>query len=251
MQRLLLKLSSENEVAKKGARKLLPIKQGQVAIALVCVVLGIMLAVQFRTTQGIRSSIPFQRIEDLSQRLSQTEKERDVLLKQVNELRQATGTEVASQEFELIKIGAGVVALQGPGVIVTIDDSKRSSKPGENPNLYLIHDDDILKVINELWAAGAEAISINEQRLIASSEIRCAGPTLSVNNTRYSPPYDIRVIGEPQTLENSLKMRGGVVETLQFWGIQVNIKKQDSVNIPAYKGSFHFEYAKPVKEGGK
>ena len=148
-------------------------------------------------------------------------------------------------------MGAGVVALQCPGVIVTIDDSKRSSKPGENPNLYLIHDDDILKVINELWAAGAEAVSINEQRLIASSEIRCAGPTLSVNNTRYSPPYDIRVIGDPQTLENALKMRGGVVETLQFWGIQVNIKKQEIVDIPAYKGSFHFEYAKPVKEGGK
>lgn len=75
--------------------------------------------------------------------------------------------------------------------MVTIDDSKRSSKPGENPNLYLIHDDDILKVINELWAAGAEAVSINEQRLIANSEIRCADSTLSVNNTRYSPPYDI------------------------------------------------------------
>ncbi len=230
---------------------MLSIRQGHYAIALVCVVLGVMLAVQFRTTQGIRSSIPFQRIEDLSQRLSQTEKERDVLLKQVQELRQATGVEAASKESELVKMGAGVVPLQGPGVIITIDDSKRPSKPGENPNLYLIHDDDILKVINELWAAGAEAVSINEQRLIASSEIRCAGPTLSVNNTRYSPPYDIRAIGDPQTLENALKMRGGVIETLQFWGIQVAIKKQDNVNIPAYKGPFHFEYAKPVKEGGK
>lgn len=230
---------------------MLSIKQGHYAIALVCVVLGVMLAVQFRTTQGIRSSIPYQRIEDLSQRLNQTEKERDALLKQVQELRQATGVEAASKENELVKMGSGVVPLQGPGIIITIDDSKRPSKPGENPNLYLIHDDDILKVINELWAAGAEAVSINEQRLVASSEIRCAGPTLSVNNTRYSPPYDIRAIGEPQTLENALKMRGGVVETLQFWGIQVTIKRQDNINVPAYKGTFHFEYAKPVKESGK
>ncbi|HEY3424847.1 MAG TPA: DUF881 domain-containing protein, partial [Negativicutes bacterium] len=227
------------------------IKQGQVAIAMVCVVLGIMLAVQFRTTQDIRSTIPFQRIEDLSQRLSQTEKERDALLKQVHELRQTPDAETASHEMELIKMGAGVVALEGPGVMVTIDDSKRPSKLGENPNLYLIHDDDILKVINELWAAGAEAISINEQRLIASSEIRCAGPTLSVNNTRYSPPYEIRVIGDSQTLENALKMRGGVVETLQFWGIQVSIKSQENVKIPAYKGTFRFEHAKAVKDGGK
>ncbi|MDF2928026.1 MAG: hypothetical protein K0Q75_264 [Anaerospora sp.] len=94
-------------------------------------------------------------------------------------------------------------------------------------------------------------MAINEQRLIASSEIRCAGPTLSVNNTRYSPPYDIRAIGDPQTLETALKMRGGVVETLQFWGIQVTLKKQEEVTIPAYKGTFRFEFASPVKEGGK
>lgn len=235
----------------KGEKKLLHLKQGQAAIAFVCVVLGFMLAVQFRTTQDIRSSIPFQRIEDLSQRLSQTEKERDILLKQVHELRQATETESVSKEVENIKMGAGVVAVSGTGLVITIDDSKRLSKPGENPNLYLIHDEDMLKVINELWAAGAEAISINGQRLIATSEIRCAGPTLSVNNTRYSPPYEILVIGEPQTLENSLKMRGGVIETLQFWGISVSVKKQDMVQIPAYKGAFRFEYAKPVKEGGK
>jgi len=230
---------------------LLPVKQGQIAIALVCVVLGIMLAVQFRTTQDIRASIPFQRVEDLSQRLNQTEKERDALLKEVHQLRQASEKETVSREIENLKMGAGVVAMQGTGITVTIDDSKRPTKPGENPNLYLIHDDDILKVINELWAAGAEAVSINEQRLIASSEIRCAGPTLSVNNTRYSPPYDIRAIGDPQTLETALKMRGGVVETLQFWGIQVAVKKQETVTIPAYKGTFRFEFASPVKEGGK
>ena len=235
----------------EGGKKLLPIKQGQVAIALVCTVLGFMLALQFRTTQDIKSSIPFQRIEDLSQRLSQTEKERDTLLKQMQELRKTSGNESATKENENIRMGAGAVALEGKGLIITVDDSKRLSKVGDNPNLYLIHDEDILKVINELWAAGAEAISINEQRLIATSEIRCAGPTLSVNNTRYSPPYEIRAIGEPQTLENSLKMRGGVIETLQFWGIQVSVKTQELVQIPAYKGTFRFEYAKPVKDGGK
>lgn len=230
---------------------MIPIKQGQAAIALVCVVLGIMLAVQFRTTQDVRSSVPFQRIEDLSQRLNQTEKERDALQKELRELREKSGLENATGEAEQIRMGAGVVAMYGPGVIVTIDDSKRQAKPGENPNLYLIHDDDILKVINEMWASGAEAISINEQRLIASSEIRCAGPTLSVNNTRYSPPYEIKAIGDPQTLENALKMRGGVVETLQFWGIQVSIKKQENINVPAFKGTFHFEFAKPVKDGAQ
>jgi len=227
----------------------LPIRQGQMAIALVCVILGIMLAIQFRTTQVVRSSIPLQRVEDLSQRLSQVEKERDILVRQVQDLRRANGGEAGSKDYELVRMGAGVVPLIGPGITVIIDDSKRQTKPGENPNLYLIHDDDLLKVINELWAAGAEAISINEQRLIATSEIRCAGPTLSVNNTRSAPPYEIKAVGDSLTLENALKMRGGVVETLQFWGIQVTIKKQEQVKIPAFKGAFRFEYAKPAREG--
>lgn len=228
---------------------MLPIKQGQVAIAMVCVVLGIMLAVQFRTTRDIKASVPYQRVEDLSQQLSKVEKERDALLSEVYALRNSSGYEAYTRELKQVKMGAGLLPLQGPGVVVIIDDSKRPTKPGENPNLYLIHDDDLLKVINELRAAGAEAISINGQRLVASSEIRCAGPTLSVNNTRYSPPYEISAIGEPKTLESSLKLRGGVVETLQFWGIQVTVKTQDLVKIPAYKGTFQYQYAKPEEEG--
>ena len=231
---------------------MLPIKQGQAAIAFVCVALGFMLAVQFKTTQDIRSTIPFQRVEDLSQRLSQTEKERDSLQDEVKKLKESTNKqETLSKDIENIKMGAGVLAMQGPGISIVIDDSKKQSKTGENLNLYLIHDDDILKVINELRAAGAEGISINEQRLIATSEIRCAGPTLSVNNTRYSPPYEIKAIGDSQTLENALKMRGGVVETLQFWGIQITIKTENNVILPAYKSQFRFEHSKPIKEGGQ
>ena len=231
---------------------MLPIKQGQAAIAFVCVVLGFMLAVQFKTTQDIRSTIPFQRVEDLSQRLSQTEKERDSLQDEVKKLKESTNKqETLSKDIENIKMGAGVLAMQGPGISIVIDDSKKQSKTGENLNLYLIHDDDILKVINELRAAGAEGISIIEQRLIATSEIRCAGPTLSVNNTRYSPPYEIKAIGDSQTLENALKMRGGVVETLQFWGIQITIKTENNVILPAYKSQFRFEHSKPIKEGGQ
>ena len=224
-------------------------RKGQLSIALVCVVLGIMLAVQFRATQGIRSDVTFQRIEDLSARLKAIEQERDGLLEEVHELRQRAG---GGKELQNIKMGAGIVALRGPGVVVTIDDSQKIAKAGENPNLYVIHDDDLLKVINELRAAGAEAISVNGQRLIATSEIRCAGPTLSVNNTRHTPPYEILAIGDPKTLDNGLKMRGGIVETLRFWGIQINISKSDNVVVPAYKSSFRFDHARAIEseEGG-
>ncbi len=224
------------------------LKQGRVALAFVCVVLGIMLAVQFRTTQDIRSTIPFQRVEDLSLRLKQMEKERDTALRQLQEVQNSTLSETITKEAELFRMAAGYLPVQGSGVVVTIDDSKRAMKPGENPNLYLIHDDDMLKVINELWAAGAEAISINEQRLVVGSEIRCAGPTISVNNSRYSPPYEIRAIGDPKTMDAALKMRGGVIETLQFWGIQATVKTQQIVKIAAFKGTHKFQFATVQKE---
>ncbi|HML35167.1 DUF881 domain-containing protein [Sporomusa sphaeroides] len=228
------------------------LKHGQLSIAMVCVILGIMLAVQFRTTQDIRSSLQFQRAEDLTQRLMQVEKERNALESQVRDLRQNSGNDTATKDMENIKMGAGVVPLQGAGVIITVDDTKPAVPPGsKNPNLYLIKDEDILKILNELRAAGAEAISINNQRLIASSEIRTAGPFISINNMNFAAPFEIKAIGEPATLENALKMRGGVAETLQFWGIQVTIKQQDNVQIPAFKGTFRFNLAQPVQDGGK
>ncbi len=227
---------------------MLHIRQGQMAIALVCVVLGFMLAIQFRTTRDIKATPQLQRAEELAQRLSQIEKERDDLKEELEKVRERTGEDGNFAQLDAVKMSAGIYAVEGPGVSVTIDDSKRQSKAGENPNLYLIHDDDLLKVINELWAAGAEAMSINGQRLIARSEIRCAGPTLSVNNTRYSPPYEILAVGDPKNMENALRMRGGVAETLQFWGIQLNIKSAENLTIPAYKGPLKFEFAQPVKE---
>ena len=218
----------------------------------VCVLLGMMLVAQFRITQRLeKDSLSYQRLEDLSDRLKQTEKERNQLLIDMQKLKEKAGEQVFQRELAQLKMHANLTPLQGPGVIVTLDDSKLPGKPGENQNLYLIHDDDLLKVINELKAAGAEALSVNEQRLIATSEIRCAGPTVSVNNQRSSPPYVIKAIGDPKTLDAALKMRGGVVETLKFWGIQVNINVVDSsLEVPAYKGTFRYEHAKPVK-GGK
>lgn len=227
-------------------------RQGQFSITLVCVILGIMLAVQFRTTQDIRSSVQYQRAEDLTQRLMQVEKERSILENQVRDLRQISTNDAVTKDLENTKMGAGVVPLQGAGVIVTVDDTKPAAPAGsKNPNLYLIKDEDILKILNELRAGGAEAIAINNQRLIASTEIRTAGSFLSVNNMNLATPFEIKAIGDPVTLENALKIRGGVMETLQFWGIQVVVKQSATVELPAFKGTFRFQYAKPVQDGGK
>ena len=212
-------------------------RRGGWLIALVCVLIGFMVAVQFRTAQDAKGSLSQQRIEEISDRLLQTEHERDELSEELHKMQTAAVSTDNQQDKDLLRYRAALVPLEGEGVIVRMDDSTKPAKAGENPNLYVIHDDDLLRVVNELRAAGAEAIAINGQRLTGISEIRCAGPTLSVNNVRSSAPFEIRAIGDKKSLENALRMRGGVAETLGVWGIQLDIKASNDVYIPPYRGS--------------
>jgi len=228
------------------------VKGFQWALALVGLVLGIMLAFQFRVTKEINKTEPVQRAQRVSAEVSQLKKDRDSLQARVGELRATLDQLPAGprdselkEELDMARVLAGVTELSGPGVEVTLNDSNISLKPGDNPNLYVLHDEDVLRVLNEIRAAGAEAISINGQRLLANTEIRCTGPTIVLNkNKRLAPPYVIKAIGNPDTLEGSIKMKGGVAETLQFWGIQVGVKKIPQVTVPPYSGGISFDYAK-------
>ena len=223
-------------------------RRGGWLIALVCVLIGFMVAVQFRTAQDAKGSLSQQRIEEISDRLLQTEHERDELSEELHKMQTAAVSTDNQQDKALLRYRAALVPLEGEGVIVRMDDSTKPAKAGENPNLYVIHDDDLLRVVNELRAAGAEAIAINGQRLTGTSEIRCAGPTLSVNNVRSSAPFEIRAIGDKKSLENALRMRGGVAETLGVWGIQLDIKASNDVYIPPYRGSIRQSYARETAE---
>lgn len=222
--------------------------QNRIGLAFVSTVLGFLMTLQFRATLVVQQeSLPLQRIEELSVRLIETERERDALradLHKVTEQQEQNNRTVNVTDLEMT---AGLVGLTGPGLVITIDDSRRTAKAGENTNLYVIHDEDILRVVNELRSAGAEAIAVNGQRLTATSEIRCAGPTLSVNNVRSAAPFEIVAIGEAVTLENALKMRGGVVDTLKVWGIQMAISPQSAVEIPPFNGPSPFRHAKTLK----
>lgn len=206
-----------------------------------------MIAVQIRTTQdNLKSSTQYQRIEQLSDILLSTEKERDALKVELARLKE--NTDMHDKVPEKINLLAGTTAVKGPGVVLEIEDSKKMISSTDNTNLYIIHDEDVLKVINELRAAGAEAIAINEQRLISTSEIRCAGPTISINNTRISAPYEIKAIGNAKNMENAIKMRGGVAESLSVWGIQLNVHKDENIIIPAYKGAVQFKYVTALEQ---
>ena len=226
---------------------------------LVCIFLGFLLAVQFRTQERISKEFAYQREENLTSLLTQVEKERKDLETEVADLRKklqdyeegngAKAGNVIKEELANSMASAGMSGLQGQGLQITMKDSTKTIQPGEDPNVFLIHDTDILKIVNELKAAGAEAISVNEQRITAMTEIRCAGPTILVNSVRLAPPYVINAVGQSDTLLNAMKMPGGIVETLLYYNISVDMVKKENIKIPAYKGSMEFKYAKEWKEG--
>lgn len=227
------------------------------AIALVCLVLGFMLSMQFKVQRQVAlNTASLQRTQDLAAELEKSEEAREKLSAELEDLRgqmtamaknQAQFSDLADQ-LELAQVNAGLVAVSGPGVVVTMKDSTLPVTPGENPNNYLIHDEDVLKTVNDLAASGAEALSINGQRLVANSEIRCSGPTITINGVRTAPPIVISAVGDPEVLKESITMRGGVAEQLSPWGIEVSVVTSENVTVPAYNGSLALQYGKPVTQ---
>lgn len=220
----------------------------QVSIALVCILLGIFLVAQLRTQQA-KGSASLGRLDAISELYKHSEEQRELLELEVAKLReQLTEQEKASEsavaeELQKLRILSGLTSLSGPGIVLTLDDSKLKGNEDAPADMYLIHYEDLLLVVNELFAAGAEAVSINGQRIITTSEIRCAGPTILVNSTRVTPPFEILAIGDAQTLQSSLEMRGGVLEPMRPWGIQISITQKDQITVPPYKGTINFKYA--------
>lgn len=227
-------------------------KNYKISITSICILLGMLLVAQLRITDiQKKDSLVYQRLEIVSEKLNKAEHEKEALRQELKNMQKKDADQMTIQEMERLKMNANMLELVGPGVVITLNDSKALAKPLESQNPYLIHDEDLLKTINELRAAGAEALSLNDERIIATSEIRCAGPTVSVNNKRSSPPYVIKAIGNPKTLEAALNMRGGIVENLKVWGIQVSVKAEHEVNIKPYTDEFKYKYAKVVPKGAK
>ena len=103
-------------------------------------------------------------------------------------------------------------------------------------------------MVNELRDAGAEALSLNGHRILATTEIRCSGSVVTVNGRRTSAPFVIDAIGDQETMFNALMMRNGVVDVLKQWSIQVDVTEVDELLIKAYDGTIEYRYAKTMTE---
>lgn len=158
-------------------------KGAQISIALVCLVMGILLAVQFKATDTYQADLMPERVDELTQKLNTVTQQKETLEEEVLSLRdklinvRETDKAMKDLQDELKKaqMMAGTIPAEGPGVVVTLNDSNLNIQPGDNANYSIVHDSDLLILVNELKASGAEAIAVNGERLTNMSEIRCAG----------------------------------------------------------------------------
>ncbi|NLV89173.1 MAG: DUF881 domain-containing protein [Tissierellia bacterium] len=150
------------------------------------------------------------------------------------------------EDIQYNKIHSGQTSLEGPGIVIKMYDNPAERYFGFDLNEDVIHDVDILNIINDLRIAGAEAISINNERVLSTSEIKCGGPVIRINGRSSATPFIIKAIGDPKVLYAAVNAPGTYGDLLKIYEIGFETTIEDSIYIPAYTGDFDFRYAKPL-----
>lgn len=223
-------------------------KRWLVPVTFVALITGILLAVQWRSQESARTVMPSRRIEDLVVLLKTTEKANVQLSDQIRELQaqlSSAGTSRSAGALVAASQSHDYPALEGPGLTVTVAEGGGAGTPTEN-NSAVVHAEDLLKIINELRTGGGEAISLNGHRITELSEIVTAGQHIMVNQIPIKGPYVIRAIGPAEDMKTTLSLRGGVVEYLQFYGINVETVVRERVEVSGYKWRSPWRFAQPV-----
>jgi uncharacterized protein YlxW (UPF0749 family) len=207
-----------------------------ISIAIVCIILGLALSWQFQSIRNnaVVMSLENQKKDDLVVKILNEQKNNENLRSKLNELQtqlskfeNARGNsdeniKLLSDEIQKLKMIAGLTEVKGRGVLLTFSKEEALS----------VEDDDILTILNELRATDAQALAINDQRIIDTSEVRVAGDYLNVNGKHVAPPYVVKAIVDPDNAVNALNMIGGSLERIRVF-IDVKLEKSDNIVIPS------------------
>ncbi|WP_053914116.1 DUF881 domain-containing protein [Streptomyces sp. SCSIO 75703] len=221
------------------------VTRAQLIVALLLFGLGFGLAVQVASNSGGGSALRGARQEDLvrildelDDRTERLEDERRGLEKQREELENSSDQAEEARRQTLEKerqlgILAGTVAAQGPGITMTIEDTKGT-----------VEADMLLDAVQELRAAGAEAIQVNGVRIVAGTYLTESGKSVSVDGNKINAPYRFLVIGKPQDLEPALNIPGGVVQTLEKEQATVTVERSSKIIVDALRAAKRPDYAR-------
>lgn len=235
-------------------------------IFVICVLVGFALILSTRSIGGRMAYVSGKSIKDYKIEISGEKEE----LKKVKELINSKKSQLdkyknskdshgkkmkiindLQKELNFYKMLSANQDLQGSGVTITIDDGVGEVKKGEDINNVLVHDEDIIELINSLNNCEAEAISINGQRYINKSAITCNGYTIRINGQFHARPFVIKAIGNPVRFTENLLAPEGYGTKLTGYGVQFKLKVEDNIKIKKYNDDQSDIYATIVKEGVK
>ena len=178
------------------------------------------------------------------------------LQKQVSDLTKAVpdaDVKKVQARADRLKGPAGLTAVSGQGISITLTDAPAEliDKTTHDPNLMVVHQQDIQAVVNALWEGGAEAVTIQGQRIITTTGIKCSGSTVTLQGVPYPEPYVIKAVGDQSALLDAISS-SSYLQTYQEQaadptiGIGWDLRADASVKAPAYKGLLDLSYAKPL-----
>jgi len=220
------------------------VTRAQLIVALLLFVLGLGLAIQVRSTsensslRGARQEDLVRILDELDGRTKRLEDEKQSLERQRTELESSSdqaeeARKQTRQKARQLGVLAGTVGAQGPGINLTVTD------PGGS-----VEADMLLDAVQELRAAGAEAIEVNDVRVVASTYFSDSGGGVRVDGHRISPPYRFQVIGKPQDLEPALNIPGGVVQTLRKEQADASVSASKKIVVDALRSAKRPDYAR-------
>jgi uncharacterized protein YlxW (UPF0749 family) len=229
----------------------------------VCLCAGLLLATTHTVSKGgeiRRSDAP--RLVDLvreaQQSVDRMAGERDALVAQIDSHHGGSPTVDAAlraitARADALAAEAGLNPVRGPGLVITLDDAKRDAEgrfPGDaSPDDLVVHQQDIVAVLNALWNAGAEGVQVQDQRIIATSVPRCVGNTLLLNGRTYSPPYVVSAIGDVPAMQAALAAAPLVTLYKQYvvrFGLGYSEQPTAELNLVGYRPPIRMQWAKPA-----
>ena len=205
-----------------------------ITLGILSMILTVGISVQLKTIKAADISGTIQLTDsNLKKSLLQTKTNYEDSVKKLADTdKELVETQEKKKKYEII---LGLTKVQGEGVTITVADNNEqkdnSSFASINNSNYLVHDGNLVAIINELKIAGAEAISINGKRIVNSTSINCAGNVIQINGEKVGSPFVINAIGDKDLLYGELTKNGGTLYKLKKYGVLTSIKKADSIEI--------------------
>lgn len=229
-----------------------------ITLGVVCLILTIAICMQIKTIENANSTVSQTLTENSlrdevlkwKEKYDNISNELDTAEKKLSDIREKSteNDSESSEKEEQIRLNnnlLGITNLVGQGIEMTIQDDPNATRESigvfDDISAHIVHDADLRAIVNELKNAGAEAISINGQRLVNATAITCIGNVIKVNDEKITSPFTIKAIGLSESLAG-INRPGGYVEKLKENGIVVNIKKTNKVEITKYTGAISSKY---------